>query len=278
MFPWLLWWNFLSLDAPTVAILWAYLFASSHRTKISFADAIVLSLTVWAIYTGDRLLDGWTAKNCEALQPRHHFCTRHRTPLICLVGLAAAGSLWVTVEYLKPREVIAGMILGVMVSTYMVVIHVGGRWMGRVISKEAIVGVLFATGTTLPVWTRTQEFSWDAWVSLGLFAVLCFLNCLSIECWENGHSGHPSQEKPRHRCTASYINFIAFGLANSSIAIIFWFLPKASSRPELFATFLGALLILALNCSRRNLSSEMLRVLADAALVVSALVAMLIRK
>ena len=272
-----MWWNVLSLDAPTVSVLWAHLFAYSHRTTISFADAVVLSLTVWAIYTGDRLLDGWTAKNREALQPRHHFCAMHRTPLICLVGLAAAGSLWVTVECLKPREAIAGMILGVMVSTYMVAIHVGSQWMGRVVSKEAIVGVLFATGTTLPVWSRTQESSWDAWVSLGLFALLCFLNCLSIECWENGQSGEPSLEMTRHRWAASYINFIAAGVANASIAILFWF-SKASSRPELFATFLGALSILALNCSRRNLSAEMLRFLADAALVVSALTALVIRK
>jgi hypothetical protein len=277
--PWWLWWNLLSLDAPTVSIVWALLFTRSHGTRISFADAIVLSLTVWAIYTGDRLLDGWTAQNREALQRRHLFCALHRTPLTCLIGFAAAGSLWITVDYLGPREVIAGMILGVMVGAYMVAIHACGRWVRRVVSKEVVVGVLFATGTTLPVWSRGGGLSWDEWASLGLFALICFLNCLAIECWENGLSGDPWRKIPRHlRWAASRINFVAVGLAVCTIAIPCLLFPKASSRPELIAIFLAALLILLLNRSKRKLSPETLRVLADAALVVPALIALLIRK
>jgi hypothetical protein len=277
--PWWLWWNLLSLDAPTVSIVWALLFASAQGRRLSLPDEIVLGLTVWAIYTGDRLLDGWTAQNREALQRRHFFCALHRTPLTCLIGLAAATSLWLTAEYLAPREAIAGIILGVMVGAYMFAIHAGGRWIEGIASKEVVVGVLFATGTTLPVWSQGGGFSSDAWASLDLFALICFLNCLSIECWENGHSGDPCHEMPRHlRWTASHINFVAAGLATSSIAILFWFFPKASSRPELFGTFLAALLILVLNRSRRKLSPETLRVLADAALVVPALIALLIRK
>jgi hypothetical protein len=277
--PWWLWWNLLSLDAPTVSIVWALLFAYFHGTRLSFADEIILSLTVWAIYTGDRLLDGWTVKNRKALQHRHLFCAMHRRLLIGFVALAAVGSLWATSRYLAPRQVIAGTILGMMVGVYMAAIHAGDRRMERFVSKEVVVGVLFATGTTLPIWSQACGLSWGEWASFALFALICSLNCLSIECWENSHCENVWHEKPLFlRWANSRINFIATGLAASSIVILFLFSVEGTSTPILYAIFPAALLILLLNLNRSELSPEALRVLADAALVIPAIVALLIRK
>ena len=73
--PWWLWWNLLSLDAPAVAIVWAALFARASGAKLQASEAIALVLSVWVIYTSDRLLDGWTARNRAGLQFRHLFST-----------------------------------------------------------------------------------------------------------------------------------------------------------------------------------------------------------
>jgi hypothetical protein len=277
--PWWLWWNILSLDAPAVSIVWALLFAYARGTRLTFADEIVLSLTVWAIYTGDRLLDGWKAKDHEALQQRHLFSAKHRTPLACLVVLAVASGLWVTARYLAPAETSAGALLGVVVALYMAGIHAADRRMERFVSKEVVVGVLFAFGTTLPVWSQSAGLSWEGWASLALFALLCSLNCLSIECWENSRSEDVWQKTPPLvRWANARINYIAVALAASAVAIPSLLPSKTLSRPELFAVSLAALLILLLNRNRRRLSLEALRVLADAALVVPALAALLIRK
>lgn len=277
--PWWLWWNILSLDAPAVSIVWALLFAYTRGTRLTFADEIVLSLTVWAIYTGDRLLDGWKAKDHKALQQRHLFSAMHRTPLACLVILAVASGLWITAEYLAPAETSAGALLGVVVALYMAGIHAADRRMERFVSKEVVVGVLFAFGSTLPVWSQSAGLSWGGWASLGLFALLCSLNCLSIECWENSRSEDVWLKRPPLvRWANARINYIALALAASAIAIPFLLRSKTLSRPELFAVSLAALLILLLNRNRRRLSPEALRVLADAALVVPPLAALLIRK
>ena len=44
--PWWLWWNLLSLDAPTVSIVWALLFASAQGRRLTLPEEIVLGLTV----------------------------------------------------------------------------------------------------------------------------------------------------------------------------------------------------------------------------------------
>jgi hypothetical protein len=271
--PWWLWWNILSADAPSVAIVWSLLFASASRARFSTADELVLSLAVWGIYISDRLLDGLTAKSGAALQERHLFCARHRAALVCLVVLAATGSLWVTAELLTPIEMSAGMKLGAIVGAYMAAVHIGRTWTTLYVPKEMAVGILFAAGTTLPVWSQNRGFSWDIWVSLCLFASLCSLNCLAIECWENHRSDDPSQRTPPAfiRWANSRINCIAAALTTLALMLFFVRLAKRSPGAELLAVALAALLIGLLDRHRHRLSGQALRVLADLALVVAGL-------
>lgn len=274
--PWWLWWNILSADAPTVAIVWALLFASAGRARLSTADELVLSLSVWGIYISDRLLDTWTAKRRTLLRDRHLFCARHPRALACLVALAGAGSLWGTAWFLAPIEITAGMKLGAIIGLYMAAVHLGSAWITLFVPKEIAVGILFAAGTTLPTWSQSRGISPDMWVSLGLFSLLCSLNCLSIECWEGRRFTDPS---PRTSFVFvswvnSRINRIAATLATVALMVFFVRYANGSPRPELLAVALAALFILLLNRRRNRLSSQALRVLADAALVLPALLAL----
>jgi hypothetical protein len=275
--PWWLWWNILSLDAPTVAVVWSLVFANASSVRLRPADGIILALTVWVIYTSDRLLDGWATKNYVRLEERHFFCARHRGALAWLVALAAATVLWMTAEYLLPKEAGAGMKFAAIVGAYMASIHAGRGSMARFVPKEVTVGILFAAGITLPVWSQTVRLSRDMSISIVFFALLCFLNCLAIECWEGrplrhgwGQMWHPSAE-----CNKSRINWIAGGLASAALAVVLLRLSQGLPGSELWAVSLAALLTLVLNRQTDRISVPALRVLADAALVVAGLVALM---
>jgi hypothetical protein len=277
--PWWLWWNILSLDAPTVAVVWARLLARPSHVRLVAADEIILSLVVWTIYVTDRLLDGWKATNQTALHERHLFCAKHRVALACLVVLAAAAVLWGTAEYLAPLEASAGIKLAAVVGAYMISIHGGRGSMARFVPKEVAVGILFAAGTTLPVWSRVAEFSLDLCVPFGLFAVLCSLNCLAIECWEN-HLSDANWYQARGqviRWAEASISRIAAALAISSFALLFLRQDDGPFGSELLAISLAALLILLLNRHRDRLSGRALRVLADVVLVIAGLIALMSR-
>lgn len=277
--PWWLWWNILSADASTVAIVWTLLFAYASNARLSSGDEIVLSLVVWVIYMSDRLLDGWRAKSRTLLQDRHVFCARHRVALVCLVALAVTGIVWLTAERLAPIEASAGMKLGAIIGVYMASVHVGRGWITRLVPKEVAVGVLFAAGTTLPMWSQSRRFSWDMWLSVALFALVCSLNCLSIDCWENYRSEDAWQRTPHPvvRWANSHINLLAAVLATLALIVFFVLHAKGSSGPEVLAVSLAAQLILLLNRWRGRLSRPALRVLADAALVVAGLIGLMIR-
>jgi len=276
--PWWLWWNVLSVDAPTVAVVWAALFARVSGGRLSAAEATVLILAVWVIYVSDRLLDGWTAKDRAALHERHRFCERHRLVLAGLVAFASGELVWLTTEHLPAAEVAAGVKLGVILVLYMAGIHAGRGRIAWVFPKEIAVGLLFACGSTLPLWSRSIRFPWGACLPWILFGFLCALNCLSIECWEN-HDRSGKWRQPPHplvRWADSRLSRMAAALAIAVLAACLVGNPKSSSIAALLAVWLGALLLVLLNYGRTKLSPAALRVLADAALLVPALLALAI--
>lgn len=170
--PWWLWWNVLSIDAPTVAVVWATVLAHASGRQLSAAEATIMVLAVWVIYASDRLLDGWTAKNRAALQERHHFCERHRFVLAGLVLLVSAAIVWLVTYHLQDAGVTAGVKLGVILVLYMASIHVGRRGVAWVLPKEIVVGLLFASGVTLPLCHDAYDFP-------GKYV---FRGCSSVSC------------------------------------------------------------------------------------------------
>ncbi len=277
--PWWLWWNLLSLDAPAVAIVWAALFARASGAKLPASEAIALVLSVWVIYTSDRLLDGWTARNCAGLQFRHLFCDRHRFVLGASVVAASGLVLWLMTANSLAVEEIAGIKLGVIVVLYMAAIHASRSRLGWVLSKEISVGLLFTLGVTLPLWSRSVRFPWHEFLPWTFFGLLCFLNCLSIEFWENHResSGWKQRPHPLVRWAAPRIDALAAALAVAALAACFLQQAAGTSQPALLAMCAAALLLLFLNLLRSKLSAAALRVLADLALFAPALAALLIR-
>ena len=273
--PWWLWWNVLSLDAPAVACVWSMLLLRSEGFQASGLEVVALALSVWLIYTTDRLLDGFPRGQTSLLQARHSFTAKHRTAFIALAVSSGAALSWISLEKLEAKAVQAGIFLGLIVITYLIGIHADVLRFRKWLPKEVSVGIIFAAGTSIPVWSqlgRIEPHTVEVWL---LFAGLCSLNCLSIECWERPRPC--SEQIPASRWIAwanGHLNHIALGLAAG--ALLMRWLPSyrnSAGRP-LLAVSLAAILTMILNRRRNRLSPRALRVLADAALVLPALLAL----
>ena len=274
--PLWLWWNILSLDAPVVAVVWALLFSRASHMAVPTATIAVLALVVWIIYLADRLLDGWLTTDKRTLKERHRFCNRHRVVISTLTMLGALGGAWLAYHSLDDAEVKAGLLLAAVLTFYMLCVHAGGPAVSHLFPKELAVGALFAAGTALPVWSHSHAFSWDGLYSWLLFALACVLNCVAIQCWEDEIDvREPAGAQSRFvSWSKSRIPVVATGTALLGIAGL-WFLRSDSN--AIAAAGTAALLILLLNSVRTRLSAHALRVLADAALLIPAVFALLVR-
>jgi hypothetical protein len=138
------------------------------------------------------------------------------------------------------------------------------------------VGALFAAGTALPVWSHTHAFSWDGLYSWVLFALVCVLNCLAIQCWEDEIALCRPATLQSSFVGWSKLRIPIFATATALLGIAgLWFLRSDSD--AIAAAGTAALLILLLNSVRARLSGHALRVLADAALLIPAALALLMR-
>lgn len=234
-----------------------------------------MGFAVWAIYLADRLLDGRGADGKHLLE-RHHFSRRHR---VSVGGLAAAGAIaggWLACTSLNIADLKAGLVLAISVGAYFLCVHSGGAAVSRLFPKEFAVGVLFAAGTALPVWAQPSAFSWDALDSWLLFATVCMLNCLAIECWESEAAGEATEpgRSPVISWVDSRIAIIAASAATLAFTCASLLRHDAAANASCGA---AAFLILLLDLARVRLSRPALRVLADAALLAPALIALFIR-
>jgi hypothetical protein len=270
--PWWLWWNVLSLDAPAVACVWSVLLLRSGGFQSPGLEVVALILSVWVIYTTDRLLDGFQSSQTSRLQIRHNFTAKHRRVFVAFAVSFGVALLWISVEKLEAQAMRAGIFLGLIVVFYLISIHTGFSRLLRWLPKEVSVGIIFAAGTSIPLWSRLGRMESHIVIVWLSFGALCSLNCLSIECWERPR--HGAERVPTSRWIAwadGHLNHIALGLATG--ASLMKCLPScrnSSGRP-LLAVSLAAFLTMILNRRRNSLSPGALRVLADAALVLPAL-------
>lgn len=266
--PLWLWPNLLSLDAPFVALAWAFLFERSEHKTLTWPVAAVLAGAVWTIYVADRLLD---ARHHGAHLRERHFFSRHNGKTLLLILIpGGALILFVAIRTLSAAELTAGIFLAAAVLIYMLAVHSSSA-LRRAFPKELVVGVIFASGVTLPVWTTSLLDLPRLAISVALFAALCTLNCLAIETWETSAVGH---SQPQTRWLETH--FISAATALAILACAAEFLP-AILRPNtelMFAIALAAVLTLFLHLTRVRNPPAVLRVLADVALLIAALVAL----
>ena len=260
-------WHLASLDAPTVAVVWALAIAWAGGIRLPAWVPVLLALGTWTVYVGDRLLDaraGLTNGAVDRLRERHSFHWRHRrllTTLAAAAGMAAAGLI---VQLMPMAIQERNAALGAAALLYFSGVHAPGLRRLRLLPKELVVGVLFTAGCALPTLTRMRlagipdgTLGWVMALAM-LFAALAWLNCCAIEWWESER-----MEGSSHLCAAS----TALGCAGVAMA----FLLAGMAEPrlaELAACAAGSAGMLGwLDRRRARLSPLALRAAADLVLL-----------
>jgi hypothetical protein len=189
-------WHLASLDAPTVAVVWSLSFAHAANIHLPRWVPVLLALTTWAVYIGDRLLDAASALrsgDLSHLRERHYFHWTHRRLLLPCAILAATAS--VAIVFLLMPAGIRGhdSILAAAALVYFSGTHISIRSEQRrqsLFSKEFFVGVLFTAGCALPTLSRLPSAGASNALPLlaafAFFAMLAWLNCYAIDRWEAG--------------------------------------------------------------------------------------------
>lgn len=274
-------WHLTSLDAPTVALAWAFSFAWAAGTHISLQAAAVIALGVWTVYVCDRLLDARASLRQHTehrLRERHHFHWRHRRMFVTLAAVAGAAAAVLVLACVPVVARERDSVLAAASLAYFARVHQsqlspahGGRpFFPPIVTKELLVGVLFAVGCGLPAlgaaWSAQSNTRWSQRLVLigcvAFFTALAWLNCHAIEQWES---------KAGRRSSHSLAGF-AFALASLGLgaALLLCF---THPRPALLlatAAF-SALLIALLDFIRPQLALVTLRAAADLVLLAPAI-------
>lgn len=199
-------WHLTSLDAPTVAVSWAFAFAWAARIHLPIWLPIVLALAAWSFYIADRLFD---ARRCfsvrlsglppdrSPLRPRHYFHWEHRRIFSAVAFAAALVAVGLVLHSMPLAARERNSVLAVAALVYFTSVH--SPWRAAVpklrlkIPKELLVALIFTLACAVPTLGRLNgQYAslgrLDRWQLLGpvpIFIALAWLNCHAIDTWES---------------------------------------------------------------------------------------------
>lgn len=163
----------LALDAPLVATFWWLSFTVAFGEQIDWHICLALFPSVWAIYLLDRIFD---AGNLQAETPkRKTFANERRSWLKAMLILAVIWAGCFGLVVLRDIWLQVCVIASVTAGYFLIC-----RWKARTVGlpmKEVLIGFCFAAGVGLPF---ELPFNWIKAGGLGVFGLLCWMNCLII--------------------------------------------------------------------------------------------------
>jgi hypothetical protein len=265
-----LWPNLLSLDAPLVAFAWFMVFKKVwlvryHQPTLPW----LLVLVVWCIYVADRLMDERMAEMGSGRDTaRHKFHRKFRMPFSIALLVGVLGSMGLLI--VQARGLWAhGIFMLIPVGVYFSISFFDA---GRGISywKNTLAGLAFAFGTAVGVHLHSQE-SHILHLLLSpevlAFAALCALNMTAIDHWEASRETNDPEQKEIYEKVLTILLVLLGGFAllmavkaeEHSL-----FIQKAF----FYAIMVGAALHWGINQLRNRFSLDVLRVLADVAMLL----------
>lgn len=260
-------WHLASLDAPSVAVAWSLGFAWAAGIRLPAWIPVLLALTTWSVYVGDRLLDaraGLRSNRGDRLRERHLFHWRHRHILAPMAAFAAAASAALILTLMPSALRRHDSMLAAAAFAYFSGVHFPQKppsWLAPLLSKEFLVGVLFTAGCVLPTLSQMSiraETMWQIaplFAAIAFFAALAWLNCRAIESWES-------------RKSSSRISIEGSVLGIAGLALAAAIAPFQLRIAALLAAgALAAFLLSLLDRRRRHFTSVALRAAADLVLL-----------
>jgi hypothetical protein len=261
-------WHLTSLDAPTVAVVWALGFAWAAGVRLPPWVLGLVALAVWGVYIGDRLLDarkGLRTGRLDGLRERHLFHWKWRRILAPAAIAAAGAAACIAVLEMPSSAFERDSLVAAAAVVYLRRVHFG-RWnsqktqgrLWRAVTKELLVGILFTAGCALPALNRAAGRPGVLLLPVAFFAALAWLNCSAIDRWEAPCGGSSAT---RILFPAALIT----GAGGRAAALLFTSQPRAAIL--LLAGATSALLLALLDQMRSRLTPLALRSAADLVLL-----------
>jgi hypothetical protein len=267
-------WHLLSLDAPTVSALWCWFLARTMHIHLPWHAPMLLALGTWLLYVADRILDGARTNAGSPLQERHRFHSRHRMAFLVAAVAGSGVLLWLIIDRMSTRARYEDTVLFLAAGLYFMLVHQPRLGSPRWLPKELAVGIIFASATAVPAWSRMAHSHNMLLPGIAAFAALCWLNCVAIERWENLCTATAPGDHA-HATTfwvARHFSAIALTLSLLTAAIGLWFcfgpgttLPNPA--PIYLAVSSAVLLLVLIDRRRDGFSRLHLRIAADVALL-----------
>jgi hypothetical protein len=258
-------WHLLSLDAPTVALVWLFAIAWTARITLPIWIPIVLASGTWGVYLLDRILDARSAlllNQPSQLRLRHIFHWRWRRLLFPLAILLVILAISLAIAEMPATARVRNSFLMAAALSYFFGVHARAAglataqfaWLKNF--KELFVALIFTAACALPTFARTHNAP-ALIASALLFVALAWLNCHAIQLWES-------------RASSANNSVLIAAIFLGVIAIL-----TASIATQVDARFtaldvsvaLSALLIALLQIYKQQFSPLSLRIAADLALL-----------
>jgi hypothetical protein len=244
-------WHLLSLDAPTVAVVWTVYASRSFGVALPWSASAALAFAVWMLYAADRIVD---AARGTDLRERHHFHRLHRHAFLGAI-LGSVPVLVLLLTLMPGTLRAAWMLQALPLGAYVAAVH---AWQLPSVPKEQLVGIFFAVTCFMPA--LLIDFSVGSVVAMLLFGALCWLNCAALARWE----GSPRDTLDAATAWASqHLQIACLALAIlAGATLLAIHLPIFALPVALACAGLGLL-----DGMQRKMKSVHLRALADAALL-----------
>jgi len=165
----------LSIDVVVGAVLSALFFCKIFQVTPRLAGLLALALTVWVIYTVDRLLDV-RKKPADALD-RHQFHQRHYRSLWASCAVITL-LLIVLIFFLRLEVLKGGVVLSVIVMIYILV----QRRLKFV--KELAVAFFYTCGVLLLVWSLKDHTAISHYLVVIPFFIIALINLILFSWFE----------------------------------------------------------------------------------------------
>ncbi|MDV6029219.1 MAG: hypothetical protein F9B45_03765 [Phycisphaera sp. RhM] len=183
--PWWAWANAFSLDSVTVGLVWLLVLTDSFCDRLpSLYEFAIIGLSIWLVYTADRLFDSIRLDTERRHSMRHHVHFRYRKSLCRGWFLALALDTALVVSSATDAQLRWGCAAIAVVVAYVASVQFprnSARWL----PKELLAGLVFAFGVSLIAWSELTAGEFRPLLISVLMAAFVFTaNCLTIAMLE----------------------------------------------------------------------------------------------
>ncbi|MEM1407467.1 MAG: hypothetical protein AAGG59_11880 [Bacteroidota bacterium] len=160
--------NLLNLDVVAGAVISSMAFACLLDVEVSWAASSLLGLTIWSIYTFDRLMDARYKK--DALQSDRHRFHNNKASLLGWLVTACILFSAILLFFIPPITVLWGATLACCVLAYLATIHLLKiKWL---VYKEVVIATIYTLGVML---APLSIYQGDYGISFLLCGVIFFV-------------------------------------------------------------------------------------------------------